>query len=169
MKNDTFPKLLLENARIRGKRTAIREKDYGIWQCWTWSDVADEVLLLTCGLAALGLQSEDRLAIIGNNKPEFYFSIVAAQALGAIPLLLYQDATSEEMFYVFDHAKARVAIVEDQEQVDKLLEINVPFRKGSFKKLGVFFKLRLLSKEDTVLLGLKVFQQRGSGDTRHGK
>lgn len=120
---DTFPKLLIENARSRGHRPAIREKDYGIWQTWTWSEVAAEVRALACGLNVRGLGPGDKLAIVGDNRPQLYWSIVAAQALGAIPVPLYQDAVAEEMQYILEHTEARYAVVADQEQVDKLIEI----------------------------------------------
>lgn len=120
---DTFPKLLAENVRVRGRRPAIREKDYGIWQSWTWAEVAAEVRALACGLDVIGFRPGDKLAIIGDNRPQLYWSIVAAQALGGIPVPLYQDAVAEEMQYILDHSEAKFAVVADQEQVDKLLEI----------------------------------------------
>ena len=120
---DTFPRLLLANAeRLRG-RPAMREKDLGIWQTWTWDEVAAEVRTLACGLAARGFKRGDTLAIIGDNRPRLYWAMAAAQALGGVPVPLYQDAIAGEMVYVFEDAAARFAIVEDQEQVDKLLEI----------------------------------------------
>jgi len=120
---DTFPKLLAANARIRGGKPASREKDYGIWQTWTWSEVADEVRALACGLAALGFKRGDRLAIIGDNRPHLYWSMPAAQAVGGVPVPVYQDSVADEMQYVLAHAECRFAVVENQEQVDKLLEI----------------------------------------------
>ncbi len=123
VRGDTFPALLEENARIRGGRPAIREKDLGIWQSWTWRQVRDEVRRLACGLAALGLKRGDKIAVIGDNRPQLYWSMVAAQALGAVPVPVYQDAGASEMKYVLEHAEIRMAVVEDQEQIDKLLEI----------------------------------------------
>lgn len=120
---DTFPKLVLDHARHRGGKPAIREKDLGIWQTWTWSQVADEVRALACGLAALGFRRGDSLAIVGDNRPPLYWAMAAAQSLGGIPVPLYQDAVAEEMAFVLDNADIRFAVVEDQEQVDKLLEI----------------------------------------------
>jgi long-chain acyl-CoA synthetase len=120
---DTFPKLLREHARLRPQKVAIREKDLGIWQSWTWSQVHEQVRELSCGLSAMGLKRGDRVAIIGDNRPRLYWAMTAVQALGGIPVPLYQDAVAEEMQYVLDHAETRFAIVEDQEQVDKLLEI----------------------------------------------
>ena len=101
----------------------MREKEFGIWQSWTWAGVLDEVRSLACGLAALGLKRGDKLAIIGDNRPQLYWSMVAAQAIGAVPVPMYQDSMAEELAYVLAHSEARFAIVEDQEQVDKLFEI----------------------------------------------
>lgn len=120
---DTFPKLLLHHARVRPQRPAMREKDYGIWQTWTWSQVAEEVRALACGLAELGFRRGDRIAIIGDNRPRLYWTMCAAQALGGVPVPLYQDSVAAEMAFVLDHAEVRFAVAEDQEQVDKLLEV----------------------------------------------
>jgi long-chain acyl-CoA synthetase len=120
---DTFAKLLIDHARRRGDRTAIREKDYGIWQSWTWAQVLDEVRSLACGLAAYGLERGDKIAIIGDNRPRLYWGMVASQTLGAIPVPVYQDSAAQEMAFVLNHADVRFALAEDQEQVDKLLQI----------------------------------------------
>ena len=122
-REDTLPALLFKNAEVRGKKTAIREKDLGIWQSWTWSQVSTEVAYLACGLAAKGFSRGSNLAIIGDNRPRLYWSFAASQTLGGVPVPLYQDAIAEEMIYVFNDAEIEFAIVEDQEQVDKLLEI----------------------------------------------
>src|SRR5215472_1823068 len=116
---DTFPKLLLEHAEVRPDRPANREKDYGIWQTWTWAQVAAEVEGLACGLAAMGFRRGDKLAIIGDNRPRLYWAIAAAQALGGVPVPVYQDSIAEEMAFVLDDAEVHFAIAEDQEQVDK--------------------------------------------------
>ena len=120
---DTFPKLLLHHAAVRGDRPAIREKDLGIWQAWSWCEVRQEVEWLACGLAAAGFQRGQHLAIIGENRPRLYWALSAAQALGGIPVPFYQDAVAAEMVYVFNNAEIAFAIVEDQEQADKLFEI----------------------------------------------
>ena len=119
---DTFPRLLLHHAKVRGERPATREKDLGIWQTWTWSQVAEEVRAIACGLAELGFKRGDNLAIIGDNRPRLYWAMAAAQCLGGVPVPLYQDAVAAEMVFVLQDAGIRFAIVEDQEQVDKLLE-----------------------------------------------
>jgi long-chain acyl-CoA synthetase len=120
---DTFPKLLLHHARTRGEQPAIREKEYGIWQAWTWARMRDEVEWLAAGLAAAGLERGAHIAVIGANRPRLYWTITAAQALGAIPVPFYEDAIAQEMVYVFRDAEIAFAVVEDQEQADKLLEI----------------------------------------------
>jgi long-chain acyl-CoA synthetase len=120
---DTFPRLLLERARSRPDRVAIREKDLGIWQSWTWREAADEVRWLACGLAARGFRRGMNLAIIGDNRPRLYWAFAAAQALGGVPVPIYQDSVAQEMLHVLEDAEIAFAIVEDQEQVDKLLEL----------------------------------------------
>ena len=120
---DTFPKLLALNARRFADRHAAREKEYGIWQSWTWSELKAEVEGLACGLAALGFERGDKLAIVGRNRPRLYGSMCAAQALGGVPVPMYQDSVAKELRFVVDHAEVRFAIAEDQEQVDKLLEL----------------------------------------------
>jgi long-chain acyl-CoA synthetase len=120
---DTFPKLLLEHARVRPDRPANREKDYGIWQSWSWAEVAAEVEAFACGLAAMGVRRGDKLAIIGDNRPRLYWAIAAIQALGGVPVPIYQDSIAEEMAFVLDHAEVRFAVAEDQEQIDKILAV----------------------------------------------
>ena len=120
---DTFPKLLMHHARVRGGGPAIREKDLGIWQTWTWRQYADEARHLACGLAQHGLARGDHFGIVGANRPRIYAAIAAAQCLGAIPVPLYQDAVATEMAFPLRNAEVSHALAEDQEQVDKLLEI----------------------------------------------
>ncbi|MDH3388437.1 MAG: AMP-binding protein [Gammaproteobacteria bacterium] len=120
---DTFPKLLHSHVQLRPERDAIREKDLGIWQSWTWAEAAVEIRALACGLARLGLKRGEKLAIVGDNRPRLYWGMTAAQALGAVPVPLYQDAVADEMAYVLDNADVKIALVEDQEQVDKMLEV----------------------------------------------
>ena len=119
----TFPRLLFHHAKTRPNAPAMREKYLGIWQTWTWSDVAERVRALACGLAALGFKRGENLAVIGDNRPHLYMMMTAAQCLGGVPVPLYQDAVANEMLFALQDAAIRFAIVEDQEQVDKLLEI----------------------------------------------
>jgi len=120
---DTFPKLLLRNARERASRVAFRHKDLGIWQSWNWAEVATHVRDFARGLQELGLKRGEKVAIIGYNRPRLYWSMCAAQWLGAVPVPVYADSVAEEMAYVLDHAEAVFAVVQDQEQVDKILSI----------------------------------------------
>ena len=119
----TFPRLLARNATEYGPRTAYREKEFGIWQSWTWSEAETWINDLAEGLIALGLNPGDHVAIIGRNRPALYMAMVAIQSAGAIPVPVYQDAVAEEMAYVLDHCAARFVFAEDQEQVDKVLEV----------------------------------------------
>jgi long-chain acyl-CoA synthetase len=121
---DTFPKLLVRNARVRARRTAIRHKDFGIWQSWTWAEVHDIVRAYAAGLKALGLGRGSKIAVIGYNRPRLYWTMAAAQWLGAVPVPVYADSVAEEMAYVLAHAEVTHAAVQDQEQVDKLLAVS---------------------------------------------
>ncbi len=121
---DTFPKLLMHHARVHGERPAIREKDLGIWQTWTWGEFADEVRALACALAGLGLKRGEHFALVGDNRPRLYATMAAGQCLGAIPVPLYQDAVAAEMAFPIQNASIAIAFAEDQEQVDKLIEIH---------------------------------------------
>lgn len=120
---DTGPKLLAWNASIRGDRPAMREKYLGIWQTSTWREVAAEVRKIACGLHVRGLKRHDKISIIGDNRPRLYWTVLAAQSIGAVPVPIYQDSVAEETQYVLEHAESRFVIAEDQEQVDKVLEI----------------------------------------------
>ena len=119
---DTFPRLLIQHATGRPSAPALREKYLGIWQTWTWAETAAEVRAMAMGLASLGFKRGDNLAIIGDNRPRLYMAFAAAQSLGGVAVPMYQDAVAVEMTYVLENANIRFAIVEDQEQVDKLLE-----------------------------------------------
>ena len=119
----SIPALLARNAREFGDKAAYREKEFGIWQSWTWAQAAKEVDALALGLVALGLNRGDHVAILGRNRPYMYWAMVAAQAAGAIPVPLYQDSVGEEIAFVLDHCNARFIIAEDQEQVDKVIDV----------------------------------------------
>ncbi len=119
----SVPALLARNANDFGGKPAYREKELGIWQSWTWSETKEEVEALALGLLTLGVNPGDHIAIIGRNRPYLYWSMVAAQSVGAVPVPLYQDAVGEEVAYVLDHCQARFIIAGDQEQVDKVLDI----------------------------------------------
>ena len=120
---ETFPRCLLDQAQRNSGKPAIREKYLGIWQTWTWSEVSSQVRALACGLAAKGFKRGDKLALIGDNRPRLYWSMSAAQCLGGIPVPMYQDSVADELQFVVEHAEVRFAVAENQEQVDKLLEI----------------------------------------------
>lgn len=121
---DTFPKILRDNVqKFGGGKTAIREKGYGIWQSYSWQDYHDQVRDFALGLASLGFKRGDKLAIIGDNRPQLYWGMAAAQSLGGVPVSLYQDAIEKELGFILEHSEAKFALAEDQEQSDKLLSL----------------------------------------------
>ena len=178
--SDTIPKLMLEHAAQRGAKPAVREKTLGIWQTSNWRQVAGEVRALACGLAAMGFQRGDHLAIIGDNRPRLYWAMTAAQALGGVPVPLYQDSVAQEMIYVMHDGDIAFAIVEDQEQVDKMLEIQAdcPVLKNIVyddpRGLRNYHQPQLLSYENLQQVGREYDKlhpqffeqqvQRGQGD-----
>ncbi|MEN9330270.1 MAG: hypothetical protein RLZZ484_1458 [Pseudomonadota bacterium] len=119
----TFPRLLMQHAKQRPSAPAMREKEYGIWQTLSWADLAKMVSHMACGLHQMGLQRGDHLIVVGSNRPRLYAAMLATQALGAIPIPLYQDAVGAECVFPINNADVKFCVVEDQEQVDKLLEI----------------------------------------------
>ena len=119
----TFPRLMLEHAKARPDAPALREKEYGIWQTMTWSALAALVRALACGMAERGVARGDHVVVVGENRPRLYAAMLAAQSLGAVPVPLYQDAVAPEYVFPINNAEIRFAVVEDQEQVDKMLEL----------------------------------------------
>ncbi len=119
----SVPSLLKRNAIQFAEKAAYREKEFGIWQTWSWSETETEIENLALGLINMGVNPGDHIAIIGRNRPYLYWSMVAAQMAGAVPVPLYQDAVADEMAYVLGHCGARFVIVSDQEQVDKVIEV----------------------------------------------
>ncbi|MEO9069130.1 MAG: AMP-binding protein, partial [Caldimonas sp.] len=119
----TFPRLLLDHAARRPNAAALREKEYGIWQTLTWRDLAALVEAMACGFAEAGLARGEHIVVIGENRPRLYAAMLAAQSIGAIPVPLYQDAAAAEFVFPIRNAEVAFAVAEDQEQVDKLLEV----------------------------------------------
>ncbi len=120
---DTFPKLLVRNAQLYGSRPSMRHKDLGIWQTWTWAQVLEIVRAYAAGLHKAGLKRGETIAIVGANRPKLYWSVMAAQMLGAVPVPVYADAVADELSFVLAHADVRFAAVEDQEQIDKIQSV----------------------------------------------
>jgi long-chain acyl-CoA synthetase len=158
---ETFPKLLADNARLYGARPAMRHKDLGIWQSWTWSEVLEIVRAYAAGLHRLGLKRGDTVAIVGANRPKLYWSVMAAQMLGAIPVPVYADAVADELAFVLNHAGVRFAAVEDQEQVDKITSVmeRVPALERMFyderRGLRDYDHTRLQAIDDLIADGRK--------------
>ena len=157
--HDTFPKLARANAQQFPERIAIREKDYGIWQSTTWRDYLAQARAIALGLASLGFVRGDKVAIVGDNRPQLYWAVLATQALGGVPVPLYQDSSEKEMEYIVDHAGARFAIVEDQEQVDKLLALRA--RCLRLETIVYDDPRGLRSYSETCLMSLAELQEAG--------
>ena len=158
---DTFPKLLARNARDFAARPAMRHKDLGIWQSWTWAQTEEIVRAYAVGLSQLGLKRGETVAIVGSNRPKLYWSILAAQTLGAVPVPVYADAVADELAFVLKHADVRFAAVEDQEQVDKIQSVQdrLPRLEWMFydeaRGLRDYDHARLRSMEDVIAGGRK--------------
>ena len=120
---DTFPKLLARNAREFGAKPALREKEFGIWQALNWQQYHDKVRDFSLGLVSLGFERGDKVAIIGNNRPEWVCAELAAQGAGGASVGIYQDSNLNEVAFVIDHCDAKFVVAEDQEQVDKILDL----------------------------------------------
>ena len=120
---DTLPKLLRYNAKFRADQIALREKEFGIWQSITWQEYYQRVRDFALGLKSLGIESGDKIAILGDNRPEWVIAELAAQSLGAISMGVYQDSVAEEVQFLVGFSDAKVVVAEDQEQVDKVLEV----------------------------------------------
>ena len=120
---DTIPRLVAHHAQNSPDAAAFREKEFGIWQSWSWRQTAAEIDALALGFLDIGVNAGDHIAIIGRNRPYLYWAMVAAQSVGAIPVPLYQDSVAEEMAYVIEHCSARFIVAQDQEQVDKIIDV----------------------------------------------
>jgi len=155
----TLPQLLRRNAERVPNRTALREKDLGIWQSYSWRRYWEEVRDLALGLAAAGFGQGDKLAVIGENRPRLYFAQLAAMSLGGVAVPAYQDAIASELAYVLDHAEISVVVAEDQEQVDKILSLK---DRLPHLKLLVYDDPRgLLNYDDPLLKSFEVVQEEG--------
>ena len=163
---NTFTKLLIRNADLYGARPAMRHKDLGIWQTWTWAETFEAVRAYAAGLHRLGLKRGDTFAIVGANRPKLYWSVMAAQMLGAIPVPVYADAVAEELSFVLAHAEVRFAAVEDQEQVDKVQSVQerLPKLEGMVydesRGLRDYDHTRLHSIDSVIADGRKALAER---------
>ena len=156
----TLPQLLRRNAATMGSRPAMREKDRGIWQPYTWQQYWEETRSFAAGLAAAGFEAGDKLAVIGENRPRLYFAQVAAMCLGGVAVPAYQDAIAAELAYVLDHAEVSVVVAEDQEQVDKVLSVK---DRLPHLKLIVYDDPRGLGDYDEqILKSFEAVQQSGT-------
>ncbi|MDH5750815.1 MAG: AMP-binding protein [Deltaproteobacteria bacterium] len=157
---NTFPAMFMEAVRRYGdKRAFFQEKEYGIWQSYGWGESLENVRTLAAGLSTLGLKRGDKVCIVGDNRPHLYWGMLATQALGGVPVPLYQDSIEKEMAFIVDHAEARFVLVEDQEQADKMLSI-----KDTCPRLEwVIYKdpRGLRNYQETYLLSYAAVQEAG--------
>jgi long-chain acyl-CoA synthetase len=164
----TLPRYLLRNAQQHANRPAIREKDRGIWQTYTWRDYHAHVRDIALGLAALGFARGDKLSVIGDNRPRLYWAQVAAMCLGGVSVPVYQDSIAKELAFVLDHAEVSVVVAEDQEQVDKILALKAQLPR---LKLVIYEDPRGMSQYRAAdLRSLDEVEERGRryGDEHRG-
>ncbi len=163
----TFPQYLILNAHRFGNRPAMRHKDYGIWQSWTWSEVYDEIRAFSIGCGKLGIKAGDKVAIVGQNRPRLYWAFCAIQALGAVPVPVYADSVAEEMTYVLNHAEVAFAICQNQEQVDKIISMGSELKNlkqiiyDEQRGLGDYDPKKLHSIDQVQELGREVVASEG--------
>jgi long-chain acyl-CoA synthetase len=155
----TLPQYLARNARNFPRRPALREKEKGIWQEWTWADYLAHVRAIALGLVSLGFQRGDKLALLSDNRPELYAAMVAAEAVGGVPVPLYQDSIARELSYVIDHADARFVYAEDQEQVDKVLDLKASLPK--VERIVFDDPKGMRHYTDPLLISLEELESRG--------
>jgi len=150
MSADTFPKLLLEKAKKYGRRKiALREKDLGIWQSFTWEEYLEKVNYFSLGMISLGFQPGDKISVIGDNKPEWIIAELAAQSAGGYGTGIYQDSILKEVAYIINHSETKFVIAEDQEQVDKILDMQEEL--PNVKKI-IYYDPKGMTKYDSDLL-----------------
>jgi long-chain acyl-CoA synthetase len=157
---DTWPKVLKHNSERYGDRSkAMRYKHYGIWQAFTWQDYYENVKYLALGLLALGFKAGDKLLIVGDNAPEWYFGELAAQSNLGISVGLYSDLSPSELKQVALNCEAGFLMVEDQEQVDKFLELEEDL--PALNKI-IYWRYKGLSNyKNPRLLGYREVRQMG--------
>lgn len=172
----SIPALLTRNALDFGDKPAYREKEFGIWQSWTWREALYQIDSLALGFLTLGANKGDHIAIAGRNRPYLYWSMLAAQSIGAVPVPIYQDAVGDEIAYVLDHCNARFIVAGDQEQVDKVIDIQDDLdglehiiyldarglRKYDHSKLTQFHKLQEKGRQQEKTLGAELAQRKAN-------
>lgn len=166
--SDTLPKLLLENAHRSGKKVALRKKEFGIWQTLSWNEFLERVRNFSLGLVHLGLEPGDKVAIVGDNRPEWIIAELATQAAGGISIGIYQDSVASEVQYLVDASDARFIVAEDQEQIDKILELSGQLPK--IRKVVYYDPRGLRTYQESNLLPFSKVEDLGieEGNTHPG-
>lgn len=159
-RSDTLPRLLVRNYHLYGdSRVALREKDFGIWKSYSWEDYYLKVKYLCLGLIELGLGAGDRVAVIGDNRPQWYWAELATQAAGGINLGVFPDCTAQEIKFYLEHSEAKFVVVKDQEQVDKLLQIKD--KLPHLRKIIYWDPKGLRNYQDPLLMDLDALMELG--------
>ncbi len=166
--SDTLPKLLLENARHSGEKVALRKKEFGIWQTLSWNEFLERVRNFSLGLVHLGLEPGDKVAIVGDNRPEWIIAELATQAAGGISIGIYQDSVASEVQYLLDASDARFIVAEDQEQIDKILELSGQLPK--IQKVVYYDPRGMRNYQESILLPFSKVEDLGieEGNTHPG-
>ncbi|MFN2268014.1 MAG: AMP-binding protein, partial [Desulfonatronovibrio sp.] len=160
--NTTLPRLLIENAEKYGSKTALREKEWGIWQTYSWQDYLDITAEFASGLRKLGLGRKDVIVLIGDNRPEWLWAEIAIQSLGGIAIGVYQDVQASEIEYIFELTGCKLVVAEDQEQVDKMLSMR---EKVSHLEYIIFHDSKGLSQyEDSGLMHFDQVRESGRSE-----
>ena len=155
----TLPQLLLHNSERFGERTALREKEFGLWQRTSWAEYAERVTAFALGLQELGLEAGDRIAILGDNRPEWLIAELAAQSMGGLSMGVYQDSVATEVQFLLEFSGARFVVAEDQEQVDKILEVQESL--PAVEKVIYYDPRGLRSYPHEVLMGFPEVEELG--------
>lgn len=157
---DTYPKFLIRNSKIWGDKVAVRRKNMGIWLNYTWKDCYEKVKHLCLGLVDLGLKPGDKVSLIGDDEPESFWAEAAIQAAGGVVVAMWSDSIPSEAAYIIKHSNSKFVIAEDQEQVDKILEIknDIP----EIQKLIYWDPKGMRKYDDPILLSYDDLMKTGS-------
>ena len=160
---DTIWQVLEDNAKKCPQLPAVREKAFGIWQTWTWSDYSKNANNLALGLIELGMKDKSPVAIVGNNRQQLYAAMFSIQMAGGVPVPIYQDAVAEEMLHVLQHSEAKIIIAEDQEQVDKVIELGE--KLPNVEKILFLEDKSMRSYESNDIVGIRKALELGEKST----
>ena len=158
---DTLPKNLIAlYEKFGDKKVAMRQKDMGIWRAYTWKESYEQVRGLCLGLIQLGLNRDDKVCIIGDNDPQYFWAQLAVQSAGGVAVGIFTDSTPQEIQYIVDHSDAVFVFAKDQEQCDKLLEIREQLPK--VKRVVYWDEKGLWSYQEPWLISFEELRAMGT-------